>query len=93
MWIEREILRLDVNTDIAEPHERAGRMVLREMLKGGNFGKQYNHQGRGIIGYYAKQVAYNMQYVLEFPSEPMSRPFTLIWDYSMKRIMPSYYEL
>ena len=84
MWIEKEVLLLNMNTDIAEPHERAGKMVLREMLRGGNFGKQYDHKRKGMIASYAEQILYNLRYLIEFPSEPLARPMSLIWDYIFK---------
>lgn len=87
MWIEKEILNLNVNTDMVLPNERAGKMVLYEMLKGGNFGKQYEYIGHNIITNYAKQMAYNMRYVYEFPSEPIARPLTLTWDYLKKHLL------
>ena len=85
MWIEVTILGLNSNVDIVEPHERAGRMVLTEMLKGGNFGHQYDRKQKGKIAFYAEQMLHNMNYIAEFPSEPMSRPFALVWDYARKQ--------
>lgn len=84
MWIETSVLGLNKNTDIVPSHERAGLLVLREILKGGNFGIGYNISHKNIIGYYAKQIGYNLQYVCEYPSEPISRPFALVWDYFVK---------
>jgi len=86
MWIETEVMGLSADSLFVKPHARAGQMVLREMLKGGNFGRQNRHASRSMIGSYAKQMLYNMQYVCEFPSEPIARPFTLAWDYVYKRI-------
>ncbi len=86
LWIEKEILGLDKNVDIAKANLKAGKLVLKEMLKGGNFGHQYDqHNGNMVIGY-AKQILYRLQFVSEFPSEPLSRPFALVWDYLKKRI-------
>ena len=87
MWIEQEILGLDKNTDITKVNEKAGKMVLREMLKGGNFGHQYEQYQGNIIVAYAKQMGYRIRFVSEFPSEPLSRPYTLIWDYMKKHWM------
>ncbi len=86
LWIEKDILGLEKNTDITTTNEKAGKLVLHEMLKGGNFGHQYDQQNENIIVTYAKQMAYRMRYVSEFPSEPISRPFALIWDYIVKRV-------
>lgn len=86
MWIETSVLGLYKNTDIVPPHERSGLLILCEMLKGGNFGVGYNISDKNIVGYYAKQIGYNLRYVFEFPSEPLIRPFVLVYDYLYKRI-------
>ena len=79
-------LGLNSNIDKFESHEKAGRMVLTEMLKGGNFGRQYNRIKRGLIGSYAEQMLYNMNYIIDFPSETLSRPFALAWDFVRNKI-------
>lgn len=86
LWIEEEILGLGKNTDIATANDKAGKLVLREMLKGGNFGHKYEqYDGNMIIGY-AKQMAYRLRFVSEFPSEPLSRPFALVFDFVVKQV-------
>lgn len=85
MWIETSVLGLNRNKDIVPTHEHAGHLILCEMLKGGNFGHQYNHLGKTELVTFAKQIKYNFQYILEFPSEPLSRPLSLVWDYIKKR--------
>ena len=87
LWIEKEILGLNKNTDIAITNEQAGKLVLQEMLKGGNFGRQYDQHNRNIIVIYAKQMTYRLRFISEFPSEPLTRPFTLFWDFIVKRIL------
>lgn len=86
MWIETEILGLGKNTDIAPPHKRAGVLVLHEMIKGGNFGKQYSRWGNKILAIYAHQLFYNLRYVFEFPVEPISRPFYLLIEYLKRHL-------
>lgn len=86
MWIETEILGLGKNTDIAPPHKRAGVLVLHEMIKGGNFGKQYSRWGNKVLAIYAHQLFYNLRYVFEFPVEPISRPFYLLIEYLKRHL-------
>ncbi len=86
LWIEKEIFGLDKNTDIAIANEKAGELVLHEMLKGGNFGHLYHHYHKNVIVEYAKQMVYRFQFVSEFPSEPFSRPFALVCDYVKKKV-------
>lgn len=87
IWIEKEILELDRNTELAPANSKTGKMVLREMLKGGNFGHHYQHNQKNLVVSYISQMMYNMQYVLEFPSEPISRPFALTLDFVNKHIL------
>ena len=86
MWIEIDMLGLKKNNDFAPKNEKAGRMVLNEMLKGGNFGKSYKHSNGGLIARYANEMIYRLRFIKEFPSEPIWRPFTLVWDYVKKRV-------
>lgn len=86
MWIETSVLELNKNKDIVSTNRCAGILILREMLKGGNFGHKYNHHGKSNIATFAIQIQYNLQYIYEFPSEPILRPFSLVWDYIVKRV-------
>ena len=84
LWIEKEILGLDKNTDLAKTKGKAGMIVLREMLRGGNFGHQYHQYSSNAIVAYTKQIIYRFKYVVEFPSETLSRPVALLIDYINK---------
>ena len=86
MWIEVEMLGLDKNTDFAPANKKAGQLVLHEMLCGGNFGKSYSRDRKSILAMYAEEMVHNFTYAIEFPSEPLCRPFTLVWDFVNKRI-------
>ena len=86
LWIEVEVLGLDRNIDIAPYNRKAGIIILREMLKGGNLGHSYKHNQNKIILAYASQMIYSIQYICEFPSEPLSRPIALVWDYINKHL-------
>ena len=86
MWIEQEILGFCKDSYLVEPHKHAGMLILCEMLKGGNFGRQYNRKLKGTIPSYAEQMSYSLRYLYEFPSEPISRPFALAWDYARKHL-------
>ena len=68
------------------PQVRAGRMLFHEMMKGGNFGHQYGRNNHSIYANFIEQIFYNLRYVIEFPSEPLARPLTLLWDYFKKKV-------
>lgn len=86
MWIEKEVLGLKVNLDIAPVNEKAGRLILEEMRKGGNFGKSYGLNKGDIVSVYSKQMLYRLRFIKDFPSEPLWRPVALVWDYIKKRV-------
>ena len=86
VWVETEVLGLQKNNDIAPANEKTGKMVLQEMMKGGNFGKKYNHNKGNVLAIYARQMLYRMRFVKEFPFEPLWRPIALVWDYIKKRV-------
>lgn len=84
MWIEQKFLGLSNDKYHVEPHKQAGTLILREMLKGGNFGRQYGRKIKGTITSYTEQMKYSLRYLYVFPTEPLSRPFALVWDYARK---------
>ena len=86
MWIEKEIFGLRANLDIAPENEEVGKMVLQEMMIGGNFGKKHGHNKGGILSVYSKQMLYRLKFIMEFPSEPLWRPVALVWNYIKKRV-------
>lgn len=55
MWIEKECLGLDEKYLLVEPDERTGRVIMKEMMEGGNFGKYSSRQGYRKYGQYAKK--------------------------------------
>ncbi len=86
IWIETEIFGLEENRYIALANEKAGQLVLGEMLKGGNFGNCFITSDRNVFIKYLGQMVYRLKYVVEFPSETLSRPLALVWDYINKRL-------
>ena len=57
MWVEKEILGLDSEYLICEPDERIGRVILKEMEEGGNFGHHDKRYSLRNKGYLARGVA------------------------------------
>ena len=52
MWIEKEILGLGEELLIVSPNERIGKVILKEMEEGGNFGhhdQRYSARSKGIF--------------------------------------------
>lgn len=74
MWIEKECLGLEVECLLVEPDDRIGRVIMKEMLEGGNFG-HYDERYKGRRkGYFARGLTdgYRLLKLLSvFPSESM----------------------
>ena len=72
MWIERECLNLSEDCMIVEPDEKAGRLILNEMLEGGNFGhhdERYAGRARGYLARGITDVYRLLKLSTVFPSE------------------------
>lgn len=91
MWVENTILGLDESYLVAEPSETKGKLVLREMERGGNFGyydKRNKMRRKGVL-IRAVMDSYRLfQLVSIQPSEAIKR---LQWKLSniksMKKVL------
>ena len=89
MWVLCQVLGLDEQLLVARQDERRGRLLLSEMLAGGNFGM---HDDRPLSGFYASGLKSNLQRVVRdlrmmryFPSESLWEPTFRIWHYFWRR--------
>ncbi len=79
MYVEREVFGLQEENMICEPDEKAGRFLLDEIMRAGNFG-QYDtrirdaHSG-GSVMLYIKNVKRLFCMVRFYPSEVLWAPF------------------
>lgn len=74
---------------IGTPDEKRGRTLLKEMLKGGNFGmhdrdKKYYLTDPWIKRYY-NRIRYDMKFLWQYPEEVLWRPVWFIWERWEKR--------
>ena len=78
MWIEKELLGLDECYVLVEPDEKIGRVILDEILQGGNFGKfdhrysarKYGYLVRGLVDIFRL-----LRFVPYFPKDSIG----MIW--------------
>ena len=89
MWVLCQVLGLDEQLLVASQDERRGRLLLSEMLAGGNFGM---HDDRLLSGSYSSSLKSNLQRVVRdlrmmryFPSESLWEPAFRIWHYFRRR--------
>ena len=89
MYVEREVFGLQKEYMICEPDEKAGRLLLNEIKRAGNFG-QYDprvreaHSG-GIVKLYMKNVKRIFGMVRYYPSEVLWAPFWKIWHFVWRK--------
>lgn len=57
MWVEREVLGLSRNCLLTSPNERLGRLLLEDIMEGGNFGHHSSRQEYRRYGRYVKKCA------------------------------------
>lgn len=89
MWVLHEVLGLEESLLVARQDERRGRLLLSEVLAGGNFG-QYDE--RMLSGAYSGVVKKNVQRLVRdarlmryFPSECFWEPFFRFWHYFWRK--------
>lgn len=77
MYVLRVVLGMDGRFMITEPDAKAGRMLLDNIMKGGNFGK-YNediktiHQAGGPLDRFIRRERYNMRLLRNYTEEYFS---------------------
>lgn len=88
-WVLQEVLGLQEDYLVVVPNERRGKMLLREMLAGGNFG---HHDDRTLSGAYASPIKANLQRFVRdlrmmryYPSETLWEPWFRVWHYFWRR--------
>ena len=89
MWVLNNTLGLPDELLICQPDERRGRVLLGEILKGGNFGK---HDDRAFGGSTKNSVRSNMRVttrdlrlLFQYPSECVTEPWFRVWHYFWRR--------
>jgi len=88
-WVMKEVLGLEEEYLVTAPDSKRGRMLLKEMLAGGNFG---HFDDRTLSGSYASPVKANLQRLVRdirmmryYPSETIWEPWFRVWHYFWRR--------
>ena len=89
MWVLSEVFGLPDAQLLCPPDERRGRLLLGEILRGGNFGK---HDDRAFGGLTDDSVRSNLRVATRdarllfyFPSECLWEPWFRVWHYFWRR--------
>ena len=85
MYVLHEVLGLAEDKMIAPIDEKRGKLLLAEILNGGNFGKHFTkyagftHQSMGKK--YFLKIWRNMHFVRYYPAEALSEPIFRTWHF------------
>ena len=85
MYVLKEVLGLSEEKMIAPMDEKRGKLLLAEILDGGNFGRHFTkyagftHQSMGKK--YFLKIWRNMHFVRFYPAEALSEPIFRTWHF------------
>ena len=89
MWVLQEVFMLEDEYLIAKPLEKEGKVILKSIMEGGNFGhhsekgKRWKRYGK-VFG--AMTIAqHNMHLVRHYPMDAITAPLWPVWHYFWKR--------
>lgn len=85
MYVLHEALGLPEEKMIAPMDEKRGKLLLAEILNGGNFGKHFTKYGhftqQGMAKKYFLKIWRNMHFVRFYPAEALSEPIFRTWHF------------
>ena len=90
MYVLHETLGLSDEKMIAPMDEKRGKLLLAEILNGGNFGKHFTKYGhftqQGMAKKYFLKIWRNMHFVRYYPAEALSEPFFRTWHFFWRKM-------
>ena len=85
MYVLHEALGLPEERMIAPMDEKRGKLLLAEILNGGNFGRHFTKYGhftqQGMAKKYFLKIWRNMHFVRYYPAEALSEPIFRTWHF------------
>ena len=85
MYVLHEALGLSEEKMIAPMDEKRGKLLLTEILNGGNFGQHFTKYGhftqQGMAKKYFLKIWRNMHFVRYYPVEALSEPIFRTWHF------------
>ena len=81
MWVLHEVLGLEEVYMIAPMDEWRGKLLLDEILKGGNFGHYSGLTNHSTGAKYFLKIKRNMRFVHAYPSEALCEPWFRTWHF------------
>ena len=88
MYVLHEALGLSEEKMIAPMDEKRGKLLLAEILNGGNFGQHFTKYGhftqQGMAKKYFLKIWRNMHFVRYYPAEALSEPVFRTWHFFLR---------
>lgn len=89
MWIMKEVFALEDKYQVCEANETYGRLILDDVLKGGNFG-HHNEKNNGLhggtaVGRSLNGLKRNMKFFALGPWEILSSPVWSLWHFFWRK--------
>ena len=85
MYVLHEVLGLQNEKMICPMEEKRGKLLLSEIMDGGNFGKHFSKYGhftqQGMAKKYFLKIWRNMHFVRYYPAEALSEPVFRTWHF------------
>lgn len=85
MYVLHETLGISEEKMIAPMDEKRGKLLLSEILNGGNFGQHFTKYGhftkQGMAKKYFLKIWRNMHFVKYYPAEALSEPIFRTWHF------------
>ena len=85
MYVLHEVLGLSEEKMICPMDEKRGKLLLAEILNGGNFGRHFTKYGhftqQGMAKKYFLKIWRNMHFVRYYPAEALSEPVFRTWHF------------
>ena len=85
MYVLHETLGLSEEKMIAPMDEKRGKLLLAEILNGGNFGKHFTKYGgfthQSMAKKYFLKIWRNMHFITFYPAEALSEPIFRTWHF------------
>ena len=85
MYVQHEALGLSEEKMIAPMDEKRGKLLLAEILNGGNFGRHFTKYGhftqQGMAKKYFLKIWRNMHFVRYYPVEALCEPIFRTWHF------------
>ena len=85
MYVLHEVIGLSEEKMICPMDEKRGKLLLAEILNGGNFGRHFTKYGhftqQGMAKKYFLKIWRNMHFVRYYPAEALSEPVFRTWHF------------